>query len=68
MTLEVACSGKDNEKQSGICTEKQGLILALQVAEGTKPTTLLLGRNPHHWARMSLGEDVLAWEVFVPAC
>lgn len=54
--LEVVFSGKDNKKQSGVCTEKRGLILALQVAEGTKPTRSLLGRNLGHWARVSPGE------------
>lgn len=54
--LEAVCSGKDHKKQSGVCMERHGLVLALQVAEGTKSTISLLGRNLHHWARMSPGE------------
>lgn len=54
--LEVVFSGKDNKKQSGVCMEKCGFNLALQVTEGTKPATLLLGRTLHRWARMSAGE------------
>lgn len=57
MMLEVVCCGKENTKPSRDCREKQGLILALQVTEGTKA-----GRNLHHWAKVSPGQMLQHWK------